>query len=81
MREQIPEDRVAYYNLYAETSILAKRMSSTVFKDFLKNSGNKEKKKMYRLKQGVDQIVWEYGGTSQVANYVMTSGKKYWRKS
>lgn len=27
-----------------------------------------DEKQMQRLKQGVDQIVWEHGGTSQVAN-------------
>ena len=34
LREQLLEDKGDYYNLCKETSLLAKRMSQTAFKDF-----------------------------------------------
>lgn len=46
LREQLPEDKDDYYKLCAETSLLAKRMSQTAFRAFLKNSGSRDAKKM-----------------------------------
>lgn len=46
LREQLLEDKDDYYKLCVETSLLAKRMSRTSFRAFLKNSGSRDVKKM-----------------------------------
>lgn len=52
LREQMPEDKLEYYNLYEGTSILAKRMGSTAFKDFFEKQWEQRKEEEYQ-RQGI----------------------------
>lgn len=55
LKKEREEDKQVYFDLYKEDSILAKRMSSDMFQDFLRNNGKIESKKilyMYLFLEG-----------------------------